>query len=161
MSMEMVQKTTGRCLCVVLGLASVTAGCAGTDLARLAPPGIIRYEKIADEKEPNPTITERIENRREESRPSYPKLGETAAGGAEISPIPNDDVANVIEGLEKERDNLEMAVETDALESAVALEEAAAIAQASEELSTAIEDEKAAAARERREIRREPDVEEK
>ena len=159
--MEMVQKTAGRYLCAILGLASVTAGCAGTDLARLAPPGIIRYERIADEKEPNPTILAKREERRENAQARFPKLGETAAGGAKMSPIPNDDVANAIEALEKERDNLEMAVTTDALETAAASEEATAITQAREELSAAIEDEKTAAARERRDIRQDSDVEEK
>ncbi len=161
MSMEMVQKTNWRCLCVALSLASVTVGCAGTDLARLAPPGIVRYERIADEKEPNPTITATVAERREDVRPRFPKLGETAAGGAKMSPIPSGGIANAIEDLEKERDNLDMAVETDALETAAALDEATAIAQASEELTAAIEDEKAAAARESREIRQDADIDEK
>ena len=161
MSMDMVQKKTGRCLCAVLGLAAFTVGCAGTDFARLAPPGIIRYEKIAEKKEPNPTIIERISDRREETQARFPKIGETAAGGAKMRPIPKRGVGGLIETLENERDNLDMAVETDALETAASMDEAAAIKQTSDELSAAIEDEKAAAARERSEISQETDIDEK
>ncbi len=138
-----------------------TAGCAGVDLARLAPPGIIRYERIADEKEPNPTIVTRIEERRVDEQPRFPKLGETAAGGAKMSKIPNKGVADEVARLEGERDKLGMAVETDILESGASGSEAVAINEAATDLSTAIEEAKTAAARERRRDRELADGDEK
>ncbi len=133
-----------------VGLALATIGCAGVDLARLAPPGIIRYERIADEKPPNPTIAARIEERRDSEKPKIPKLGETAAGGAKMSRIPNTGVDDEVMRLETERENLEMAIATDMLESTASAQEADAINEAAADLSTAIEDAKTAAARERR-----------
>lgn len=134
-----------------VGMAAAVTGCSGLELARLAPPGIIRYERIADEKEPNPTIVERVAERRETIDPEFPKLGETAAGGATRSAIPNESVDAQIARLESRRDNLGAAVETDLVETGAAVQETQDIEAAVQGLSKAIDDEKKAAARERRE----------
>lgn len=132
-----------------VGGAMAMTGCTGFDLARLAPPGIIRYEHIADEKEPNPVIVERIEARSEEQKPRFPKLGETTAGGAKLKPIPNGGIAGEISSLADERDRLDMALETDRLESDAAAMEAGSINEAAAELSAAVDEAKSAAARDR------------
>ncbi len=131
-----------------IGMTLAITGCAGVDLARLAPPGIIRYERIADEKEPNPTIAAQWEERRGDEKPRFPKLGETAAGGARMTGIPKAGVAGEMTRLERERDNLETAVETDLLESGASASEADQINEAAADLSTAIDEDKSAAARE-------------
>ncbi len=144
-----------------VGLVFAICGCSGLELARLAPPGIIRYERIADEKEPNPTIKARVAERRTEVKPKFPKLGETAAGGARRSAIPNKGIADEISRLESERDNLDTAVETDKLESSAAMLETSEIETAAKDLSDAIDGEKKAAARERRDRDALADVDEK
>ncbi len=136
---------------VLAGVSSALAisGCTGFELARLAPPGIIRYERIADKKEPNPAIVKRIEERGESERPKFPKLGETTAGGAQLTPIPDGGVAGDISQLALEREHLDMALETDKLEAGAAAEDANAINEAAADLSVAVEKAKAAAARDR------------
>lgn len=134
-----------------VGTIIAITGCTGLELARLAPPGIIRYERIADEKEPNPTIAAEVAERGETEKPKFPKLGETAAGGAKRSAIPNKRVERRITRLESERDNLSVAVETDMLENSAAAQETHEIETAAQDLSEAINAEKTAAARERRE----------
>lgn len=137
------------------------AGCTGLELARLAPPGIIRYERIADEKEPNPTIATQVAERNEAEKPKFPKMGETAAGGAKRTPIPNDRVDREITRLESKRDSLSAAVETDMLENSVAAQETQEIETAVQDLSKAIDREKSAAARERREAEAQNEIDEK
>ena len=137
-----------RVLVSVCGALAIS-GCTGFELARLAPPGIIRYERIADKKEPNPAIVDRIEQRGEGERPKFPKLGETTAGGATLTPIPDGGVAGEISQLASDRDHLDMALETDKLEAGAAAEDADAINEAAADLSVAVEKAKAAAARDR------------
>ena len=144
-----------------VGMVLAVTGCSGLELARLAPPGIIRYERIADEKEPNPTIAERVAERSEDEKPRFPKLGETAAGGAKPSPIPNDRVAREISRLESKRDTLSAAVETDMLEDSADAQETQEIETAAQALSKAIDKEKQTAARERREADAHTEIDEK
>lgn len=133
-----------------VGAVIAITGCSGLELARLAPPGIIRYERIADEKEPNPTIAAQVAARGEAEKPEFPKLGETAAGAAEMTAIPNKRVARQVTQLESDRDNLNVAVETDMLESSAAVQETQDMETAAKDLSETIDAEKKAAALERR-----------
>lgn len=59
----------------------VLSGCSNFDLARLAPPGIIKYEDIAGEKPPNPAIKEAVAARKETADPRFPVLSQTPAAG--------------------------------------------------------------------------------
>jgi len=132
---------------VFSGLALATAGCTSVELARLAPPGIIRYERIADEKEPNPEIVARVEERRVNEQARFPKIGETAAGGAKRRAIPNKEVPGQIERLETEKENLDMALETARLEAIAAAQEADAMNEAAANLTSAVDKAKSDAAR--------------
>jgi hypothetical protein len=91
-------------------LPALAAGCSTFDPKRLAPPGFVRYERIADEKEPNPEIQARIADYKQENKPRFPKVGETAAGGARMTPIPDGGVDAEIAGLETARDELERSI---------------------------------------------------
>lgn len=144
-----VQKTRMIRNLVFSGLALAAVGCTSVELARLAPPGIIRYERIADEKEPNPEIVARIEERRVNEQARFPKIGETAAGGAKRQRIPNQAVPGQIEQLETEKANLDMALETARLESIAAAQEADAMNEAAADLSSAVDKAKSDAARDR------------
>ena len=58
-----------------LGAAVLAAtGCSSLELARFAPPGVVKYEDIASEKPPNPAIEAVIEARTESSSKDYPNL---------------------------------------------------------------------------------------
>lgn len=51
-------------------------GCSSFDWARLAPPGIVKYEEIASKKPPNETIQLELNRNREETASSYPKIAD-------------------------------------------------------------------------------------
>ena len=51
--------------------------CSTSDLARFAPPGVVKYEDIASKKEPNPAIQERIRERKEGDDVRFPVLSQT------------------------------------------------------------------------------------
>ena len=65
----------------VLMLVSIvmlaSAGCSKLQLARFAPPGIIKYEDIASEKPLNPEIEQMLAERRENTKAEFPILSET------------------------------------------------------------------------------------
>lgn len=52
-------------------------GCSSLDLARFAPPGVVKYEDIASEKPPNPTIQAVVDERKAMPDKEFPKLSET------------------------------------------------------------------------------------
>lgn len=52
-------------------------GCSSLDLARFAPPGVVKYEDIANEKPPNPTIQAAVDERKATPDKEFPKLAET------------------------------------------------------------------------------------
>ncbi len=58
------------------GAIAVT-GCSSLDLARFAPPGVVKYEDIASEKPPNPTIQAAVDERKATPDKEFPKLAET------------------------------------------------------------------------------------
>lgn len=51
-------------------------GCSSLELARFAPPGVVKYEDIASEKEPNPAILEIVEAQSEAADKGYPDLSQ-------------------------------------------------------------------------------------
>ncbi len=138
-----------------IGLAVLTAGCSGFDLKRLAPPGIVRYERIADEKEPNPEIEDRIAEYQQDRKARFPKLGETAAGSAEMTGIPNSGVDDAVADLEAARENLELSIDESLSQRQADEERRREIDQFAAALSQSIDEAKAAAEREERLRRRE------
>lgn len=124
------------------------SGCAGFNAVQLAPPGIIRYERIADEKPANPQVAEQIQQRRTVGEATFPKIGDTAAGGAKRGPIPDEGVDQAVDELVSARDELKDNVEEDREVAILTDEEAEAINKAADELSKDISNAKAAAARE-------------
>ena len=128
-------------------LILLAGGCAGLDLKRLAPPGIIRYERIADEKEANPVIAEEIRTRRRDNDARFPKIGETAAGGAHTTSIPNEGVESEIDRMEAEREALLSALEAERAAMAAEDEDLAQLNEAGTKLSAEAEKDKAHAAR--------------
>ena len=101
---------------VILAFFAVASGCSSTDLRRLAPPGIIKYEKIAEKKEPNPAITEEISDYQTNTKAKFPKLGRTPAGRRDRN-IPGNRsdgaVSDVTTSLVDQRDKLLEAVGED------------------------------------------------
>ena len=97
----------------ILVFAGLAAGCANTDLQRYAPPGIFKYEEIASEKEPNPTIENVIESREESVDERFPNLSETPTAGRTLrrpSRRAAQQESTIILGA---RDNLTAAVDAD------------------------------------------------
>ncbi|MEM8771175.1 MAG: hypothetical protein AAGD92_05955 [Pseudomonadota bacterium] len=129
--------------------ATFISACTGFEVKRLAPPGIIRYEKIAEEKEPNPTIEEEIAAVRSETKAQFPKVGETNASGNRLKKAPQPE-AGMLEALVGAREALSVAVETDRAAAADLEEAAARLAAEREALAEGIEEAKSAARRETR-----------
>ena len=67
----------------ITGLIVVASlgACSSIDLKTLAPPGIIKYEQIADEKPANPAIVEEIENYKATEERTFPNLAEEPVAG--------------------------------------------------------------------------------
>lgn len=100
-------------LVLSLTLTPMIAGCTGFNFERLAPPGIIRYERIADQKEPNPAIVAELEAYEADKKAKFPKIGETAAGKANVERASLGAVEAQIKTLEEARDELQEGVESD------------------------------------------------
>jgi len=94
------------CLSVML-----LAGCADMQLARFAPPGIIKYEELAGDQPPNPLIAERIEERVEDSDSPFPVIARTPSQSP--SGRPAEQRENLTTGLEDKRDRLDVAIGAD------------------------------------------------
>jgi len=95
------------------GCLSVTllAGCADMQLARFAPPGIIKYEELAGDQPPNPLIAERIEERVEDSDSPFPVLARTPSQSPQGRTARQRE--NLTTGLEEKRDRLDVAIGAD------------------------------------------------
>jgi len=87
------------------------AGCSSLELARFAPPGIIKYEQIANKKPPNTAMQEIIDERREASEKKFPVLFETPSQKDIPTKRTVTEVTAEIEALEAARDYLAAAVE--------------------------------------------------
>lgn len=143
--------------CIVLGLAVFcAAGCSG--LSRFAPPGVVKYEDIASEKEPNPAIQQRISERKEAGDSRFPVLAETPGEKDRPAPRPQD---------ERDTETSELVQARDALEAAIAADRKAAeeegdmesLIEQSQTLSGRIDSDARAAQRERKDPLPDPSVE--
>lgn len=136
-------------LFAAIGIAALQ-GCADSQLARFAPPGIVKYEDIASKKPQSPEIVARIEERR--SQPDtgkFPVFSETP--GKEQRPAKRDPatVATQIEELNQKAEAIKAEVEQ---ERAIAAEETASnLSGEADSLRERVERDNKAAARERRE----------
>lgn len=89
------------------------AGCTQLELARFAPPGIIKYEDLAGDQPANPAIQERIAERKQEGDTRFPVLSETP-GESDRPELPPEAERNAqLEELSAQRDALRVAVEAD------------------------------------------------
>jgi hypothetical protein len=72
--------------------AVAVTGCANYQWARLAPPGILKYEDIASQKPPNPAVEKEIAQIDDASPSRFPRLSETPAAKANPSPARRSDM---------------------------------------------------------------------
>jgi len=134
---------------VVLAYAALQ-GCESGDLARFAPPGIIKYEDKAGDLPPNPEIVDRVAERKTEpGTGGFPNL--STAPGKKDRPEKRKqaDIEAEISGLAEERDQVADAVEDD--REAAEAELARDLPAERDALKAQIEQDEAVAARERRE----------
>ena len=95
---------------LILPVLLLSAGCSSDQLARLAPPGILKYEEIASEKPANPAIVEEIENRKEDRKARFPNLSEAPQGLERPEDRSVDAVEADIDALAAARDALQTEV---------------------------------------------------
>lgn len=124
--------------------ALAVAGCAG-GFKRLAPPGIVKYEELANDQPPNPLIVERIEAQKDEPGGGFPNLAEQPTKLPEGIAKPERDA--MIADLLAERDALNAAMETD--RAAAEIERTETLETQRDALSDALSKDDAAARRER------------
>ncbi len=127
---------------VIAALAA--AGCAD-GLKRFAPPGIVKYEELAKDQPPNPTIVERIEAQKDEPSDGFPNLAEQPTELPEGIAKPERDA--MLAELLAERDALNAAMETD--RTVAETERLEALETERDALSDALAKDDAAARRER------------
>ena len=152
--MSSVKHSTARtAICLALFAAPVfglLSGCANSELARFAPPGIIKYEDLAGDKPMNPTVAARIEERKAEpDTGNFPILSETP--GAEQRPVKRTqaEIEGEKAGLTTARDELSDEISED--RSQASADKADDLALERDTLKERVDADNAAAARERRE----------
>lgn len=137
---------------IAAAIAAVFAvtGCTKLQLARFAPPGIIKYEDIASEKPPNPAIQQRVEEFKADSKAQYPVLSQTPGEDDRPEKLSEAERAAKAEELVAARVELETAVTAD--QSAVDAEtaEKERLPRERDALKERIERDTAAANRERK-----------
>ncbi|WP_428409384.1 hypothetical protein [Hyphococcus sp.] len=125
------------------------AGCESGDLARFAPPGIVKYEDLAGDQPVNPNVARRIEERREEEGAGkFPRLAETPDEGDRPEKKPRKELAAEKAALVDARETLAEEVAADRAGAEAELNRD--LTAESDELKTRIDADSAAAARERR-----------
>ena len=126
------------------------AGCGDIQWARLLPPGLIKYEEIASEKEANPVIAAEIEQRIEGQEKEYPKLARQP-GVAEV-PEGKDptQMESEISELTEARDTLEAQTAEDRRAAEEERLDNTELLTDGEKLDEDLENDKDAIARERR-----------
>ncbi len=90
-----------------------TAGCTELELARFAPPGIIKYEDLAGDQPMNPAIEERIETRKVDVDADYPVLARTPGEDDRPALRPASEREEQMEELVAMRDQLQSAADSD------------------------------------------------
>lgn len=131
------------------GVFAVTA-CESGDLARFAPPGIVKYEDLAGDQPVNPAVAQRIEERRaEKGAGKFPRLAETPDKKDRPKKKRSAERSAEIGQLVEARNELADEVAGDRAAAEAELERD--LSAESDELKTRIDADSAAAARERRE----------
>jgi len=132
-----------------LALAALQ-GCESGDLARFAPPGIIKYEELAGDQPPNPEVVERIEARKADpDAGGFPNLSQAPTRADRPAKRKQADIQAEIAGLVEQRDDVTDAAQQDRAEAAAELEQD--LPGERDALLEQIEKDEAMAARERRE----------
>ena len=143
---------------VFLAVASfLAAGCAELQLSRFAPPGVVKYEDIASEKEPNPAIVEAIETQKETSTRDYPRLSEAPSERDRPRKRPSSRVTGQIKKLARARDELNEEVAAARQEAEADIAEMPPLLSQREEMQKQIELDTATAEAEREEAMPAPD----
>ena len=142
---------------LIVGALALT-GCESGDLARFAPPGIVKYEDLAGDQEVNPAVAARIAERREEKGAgSFPNLSLTPGKGDRPQKKPVSEVAAETDMLVDARTALAEDVASD--RAAVEAELGRDLSAEGEALKSRLDADSAAAARERREALTPPETE--
>ncbi|MEM8936890.1 MAG: hypothetical protein AAGC77_10830 [Pseudomonadota bacterium] len=98
---------------IFIGFLLCAAGCANLDLARFAPPGLVKYEEIAGDQPPNPEIEKLVAARKEEPNVKFPILSQTP-GAADQPKIPSQQVVDAqSQELNAARDAVQLAADND------------------------------------------------
>ena len=129
----------------IIPAALLAGGCSDLQLARFAPPGIVKYEDIASEKPQSPEIQERISGYQDANDPEYPRLAETPSEKDRPKKRPQKRVEAQIAELESARDALESDVETARLEAEAAIQEGQLLTEQRDALSARVDQDEAAA----------------
>lgn len=134
------------CFCA----AAALSGCAKNQLARFAPPGIIKYEDLEGDKPVNPEVAKRVEeHRKEPGSGKFPVLSETPGPQAVPARLSEAQVEEECVELRTRRDVLAANVSEDRDLSGEELERD--LAGERDALNENLDKDNVAAARERRE----------
>lgn len=136
------------------GLFAVFAltACANSDLARFAPPGVIKYEDIAGDQPVNPAVAERIAERRAEpDSGKFPRLADTPDKSDRPQKRPQDEVEREMQELATMGEAIEKSLAEDRAQAEAAAEEGRALPERRDALKSTLDKDAAAAERERRE----------
>ena len=136
----------------VIGVAVLSAaltGCTKSQLVRFAPPGIFKYEEIANEKPQNPAIEAVLKERKANSNAVFPVISQTPGRQDRPTPASQKELASQLEDLEAARDALTSAVERDRAEAQADLQSAETLREQRENLTRDIDEQSGIAKRER------------
>ena len=111
-------------LILALALISLASGCSNLDLARFAPPGIVKYEDLAGDQPPNPEIQERISERRSDPEAKFPILSQTPGEADRPELPPTAERTLDAETLVSQRDALQTSIDGDRAAAEAAQKEA-------------------------------------
>ena len=89
------------------------AGCSSLELARFAPPGVVKYEDIASEKPPNPAIQQILDDQQAAADAEYPDLSQAPSKRDRPRKRSSRLVSNQISRLERSRDTINAAVDAE------------------------------------------------
>lgn len=135
----------------VFAVSTLAGGCANSDLARFAPPGLIKYEEIAGDQPVNPEVAARVAERRSEpDTGKFPKLSETPGAAERPKKKPPAQVDADMAELSDARDRVEDQIAEDWAAAEADMEEATGLPDRRDELKDRVDRDTIAAARERR-----------
>ena len=146
----------------ILGLAAIfaAAGCANSELARFAPPGLVKYEDIAGDQPINPAVAERVAERKAEpDTGKFPRLSETPGKDQRPKKRPTAQVEKEMNDLAEARETVETELARDRAEAAAEADEGFSLPERRDALKSQVDEDTAAAASERRENLKPPQTE--